>query len=147
MCKVNGRPFDLRVMVQRKKGIPWTITGKLAKIAGPNHIITNTARSKGYVLPALNALTKTFSRKQSELILNRLDQICLHAAKQLGKAYGIRTYGFDMAVDHNGDTWVFEANERPAIAFFRKLKDKSYYHKILATAPTKDYHKHFTGGI
>lgn len=147
MCKVNGRPFDLRVMLQRKKGIPWTVTGKLAKVAGPNRIITNTARSKGYVLPAMSALTKTFSRRQSELILNKLDQICLHAAKLLGKAYGLRIYGFDMAVDRNGNTWVFEANERPAIAFFRKLKDKSYYHKILATAPTKNYDKHFTGGI
>ena len=59
-----------------------------------------------------------------------MDQICLHAAKQLGKSFGLKTYGFDMAVDRNGNTWVFEANERPAIAFFRKLKDKSYYHEI-----------------
>ncbi|WP_276351433.1 YheC/YheD family protein [Cohnella caldifontis] len=147
MCRVKGRPFDLRIMVQRKKGVPWTITGKLAKVAGPNRIITNTARSKGYVLPAISALTHTFSKSRSKAILNRMEQICLRAARKLGMAYGIRTYGFDMAVDRKGNTWVFEANEKPAIAFFKRLKDKSYYHQILATAPTTQYHRHFTGKI
>ena len=148
MCKVNGRPFDLRVMLQRKKGIPWTVTGKLAKVAGPNRIITNTARSKGYVLPAMSALTKTFSRRQSELILNKLDQICLHAAKHWERHMGLESMAsiWPLTVmEIHGCLKL--TKDRLLLLYFRKLKDKSYYHKILATAPTRNYHKHFTGGI
>ncbi len=147
LAKVNGRPFDLRVMVQRKNGVPWTVTGKLAKVAGPNRIITNVARSNGYVLSAMNALTRTFSTKQSAAILENLDRICLHASRQLGMAYGRRTLGFDMAVDQKGEIWVLEANPKPAIAFFKRLKNKSYYRKILLLAPSTSYGRHFTGKI
>ncbi|MEW9674059.1 YheC/YheD family protein [Ammoniphilus sp. 3BR4] len=144
MSTINGRPFDLRVMVQRKKEVPWIITGKLAKVAGPHHIITNVARSKGYVLSATSALTKTFSNEKAESILKKLDEICLRAAKQLEEAYGFKTIGFDMAIDKEGNPWVLESNSKPAISFFRKLNDKSYYRNMLKMAPSKDFGKHFT---
>ncbi|WP_276351428.1 YheC/YheD family protein [Cohnella caldifontis] len=147
LAKVNGRPIDVRVMVQRKTGVPWTVTGKIAKVAGPHHIITNVARSRGYVLSARGALTKTFSRKQSEVILKKLDRICLRAARQIGIAYGRRTLGFDMAVDRKGKVWVLEANPKPAIGFFKRLKNKSYYRHILRLAPSKEYHRYFTGKV
>ena len=144
LAKINGSPFDIRVMVQRKTGVPWMVTGKLAKVAGPNHIVTNVARSKGYVLPAISALTKTFSSEKSKSILKKLDGICLRAAKKLEEAYGFRTIGFDIAIDQEGSPWILESNSKPAISFFRKLNDKSYYQKILQMAPSKDYLKHFT---
>jgi glutathione synthase/RimK-type ligase-like ATP-grasp enzyme len=147
LARINGRPFDLRVMVQRKEGVPWTVTGKLAKVAGPNYIVTNVARSKGYALSAMGALTRNFSTKQSAAILGNLDRVCLHAAKQIGIAYGRRTLGFDMAVDKNGKIWVLEANPKPAIGFFKWLKNKSYYRKILKMAPSKAYHWYFTGKV
>lgn len=34
LATVNDRPFDLRVMVQRRLDSPWEVTGKLAKVAG-----------------------------------------------------------------------------------------------------------------
>lgn len=147
MAKVKGRPFDLRVMVQRRAGVPWTVTGRLAKVAGPNWVITNVARSKGYVLTAMNALTRTFPKNKAAAILKQMDKVCLHAARQLDTAYGRRTLGFDMAVDDKGNVWVLEANPKPAIGFFKKLKDKTYYRRILATAPSTSYERYFTGKV
>jgi len=143
LSTIDGCPFDLRVMIQRKKGVPWTITGKLAKVAGANHFITNVARSRGYVLPALSALTKSFSDKKAETILKKLDRICLSAAKQLEIAYGFQTIGFDIAIDQKGNPWILESNSKPAISFFRKLQDKSLYRRMLEMAPSKEYRKHF----
>lgn len=131
LAKVNGRPLDLRVMVQRKEGEPWAVTGKLAKVAGANHFITNVARSKGYVLPAMEALTKTFTRERSSSILKELDSVALRAAEQIGEAYNREIIGFDMAVDDHGKTWIIEQNPKPALSLFLKLKDKSQYRTIL----------------
>src|SRR5690606_11745854 len=59
--KVNGRPFDLRVMVQRKstKSDKWKITGRLAKIAGKGYVITNVRRSGGKVTSASSAIRRS----------------------------------------------------------------------------------------
>lgn len=34
LAKVKGKPFDVRVMVQKKRGSSWVLTGTMAKIAG-----------------------------------------------------------------------------------------------------------------
>lgn len=130
LAQVNNRPIDLRVMVQRRKGGPWKVTGKLAKVAGPNQIITNVHLSKGYVLPAMTALTRNFSRRTASGILAKVDQIGLQAATSMGRAYGYRKIGFDMAVDKNRRVWILEGNSRPDLSLFLKLKDKSQYWTI-----------------
>lgn len=130
LARVNNHPIDLRVMVQRKKGGPWRVTGKLAKVAGANHIITNVHRSKGYVLPTMTALTRTFSRSTASGILAKVNRVGLRAAKRMGRAYGYRKIGFDMAVDRNSKVWILEGNSRPALSLFLKLKDKSQYRMI-----------------
>ncbi|GEC92026.1 hypothetical protein DES34_106257 [Brevibacillus brevis] len=45
LAQVNGSLFDVRVMVQRRSGSPWVVTGMLAKVAGRSYIITNVKRS------------------------------------------------------------------------------------------------------
>src|SRR5690606_24434418 len=47
LATINRKLFDIRVMVQRKKGTDWQVTGVMGKIAGPGYFITNLARSKG----------------------------------------------------------------------------------------------------
>ncbi|MEB3102904.1 YheC/YheD family protein [Ferviditalea candida] len=105
LAKVGGRPFDVRVMVQRKRNSSvWVVTGKLAKIAGPGYIITNTARSKG-----------------------RVEQL----ATAIRKYYGyLNTVGLDMGVDVNGRVWIIETNFAPMISLFYRLRDKTMYRRI-----------------
>ena len=52
----NGRPFDLRVMVQRHPNAHWQVTGMLAKVAGKGFIVTNIRRSGGKVVTVENAI-------------------------------------------------------------------------------------------
>jgi len=60
LARVDGRPFDVRVMVQRKrKRRKWKITAKLVRIAGRGWLITNTARSGGRVTTFAGALRRS----------------------------------------------------------------------------------------
>jgi hypothetical protein len=133
LATLNGRKIDFRVMAQRRK--TWKVTGKLAKIAGKGFIITNVARSKGYVLPAGSALNRAPSLKShsAKRIQSRLDTAALRAAKRLSSYYPwLRTVGFDMGVDKGGKVWIIEANFKPNIYLFRKLKDKTMFRRIVS---------------
>nr|WP_245552991.1 YheC/YheD family protein [Brevibacillus massiliensis] len=134
LAEVNGRPFDVRVMVQRPAGSAWKVTGKLAKVAGPGFIITNTARSRGRVLPLHTALNHSSVKSPNPAQLaKKIDRISLRSAAQLQSGYRwLSMVGMDVGVDKQGNVWIIEANFSPALSLFRKLKDKSMYWTILA---------------
>ncbi|RKN79162.1 YheC/YheD family protein [Paenibacillus ginsengarvi] len=131
LARVNGKPFDVRVMVQKKRKSRWTVTGTLAKIAGPGYIITNTARSNGKVVPVSTAIRRSGLRPGSR-IKGKLKSTAMKAVRQLHKYYPIDTVGMDMGVDTKGKVWIIEANFKPAKSLFRKLKDKSAYRRIMS---------------
>ncbi|NOU94305.1 hypothetical protein GC093_13905 [Paenibacillus sp. LMG 31456] len=133
LAQVKGKPFDVRVMVQRTNKSNWTVTGKLAKIAGAGFIITNTARSKGKVVPIASAIrNSTISGISEEIVLRGIDRIALKAVKQLHSSYRwIRIVGMDIGLDSHGKVWIIEANFEPSKSLFLKLKDKSTYRKIM----------------
>ncbi|EMT52091.1 MULTISPECIES: YheC/YheD family protein [Brevibacillus] len=132
LARVNGRPFDIRVMVQRRSGSSWVVTGMLAKVAGAGYIITNIKRSGGRVLPLRSAIQLSSLRSASaDQLIQRLKAVAVAAAKQLSTYYANqRVYGLDMALDSSGRVWIIEANLRPDISLFLKLKDKSQYRRI-----------------
>lgn len=131
LARVGGSPFDLRVMVQRKKGASWKVTGRLAKVAGKGYIVTNIARSKGKVLPVSTAIKRSSSSLSYGSLSPRINSIALHAAKRLAKHYaGLRKVGFDMGIDKHGKVWIIEDNFNPALSLFLKLKDKQMYRTI-----------------
>lgn len=132
LARVNGSLFDVRVMVQRRPGSPWVVTGMLAKVAGRGYIITNVKRSKGRVLPIRTAIRRSsIHGASSSTIIARLRRIALHAAKRLASYYTRQqVFGFDMGIDASGRVWIIEANLRPDITLFLKLSDKSMYNQI-----------------
>lgn len=128
----NNRPIDIRVMVQRRNGKPWYITGKAARIAGPGYFVTNIKTSGGVASPVEKAISISNIRSQNTTtLLRHLDHICLKATKLLHRAYPrIQMLGFDMAFDKHGKLWMIEANMRPGTTIFRNLGDKKLYQRI-----------------
>lgn len=47
LAKIDGCPFDIRIVVQRRKNAPWTVTGLLANRANEGYIIANSRNSIG----------------------------------------------------------------------------------------------------
>ncbi|UUZ83690.1 YheC/YheD family protein [Paenibacillus sp. P26] len=42
----GGRPFDIRLMVQKKPGGSWKVTGAVARVAPPRKIVTNGSQGE-----------------------------------------------------------------------------------------------------
>lgn len=133
--RIKGRPFDLRVMVQRSKGGGrWMVTGKLAKVAGHGFIITNIARSGGRVLPVHTALRRSTLRSLPKAVISaEINRLALSTAKLLQPHYPrYRMIGLDMGLDGRGKPWIIEANLKPNISLFRKLKNDQPYRRIVS---------------
>lgn len=126
---MRHRPFDLRIMVRRKKNnsSPWIVTGSYAKVASRGYLVTNVTSR---IIPALKALQS--ARIGGERLLLQVNRTALLAAKSLARHYpDLRQVGFDMGVDKKGRIWIIEGNYRPNLRPFRRLKDSSMYRRIL----------------
>ncbi|MFC5447894.1 YheC/YheD family protein [Paenibacillus aestuarii] len=133
LATVKGRPFDLRVMVQRSsRKAPWQVTGKLAKVAGKGFIVTNVRRSSGKVVSVEHVLNHSALKSMSRArLLEKMDKVALDSARQLDASYPwVHTMGIDMGLDHDGNVWVIEVNFAPMLGLFLKLKNKSMFRKI-----------------
>lgn len=137
LAEIDGSPVDIRVMVQRRKDTPWTVTGHLAKVAGKGYIITNIARGKGSVFPVQKAIALSTAKGVSPgMVVKRMCDLSLRGAQRLGSSPQCAAIGFDMGVDHRGKVWMIEANPQPevqpAVDFFLKLEDKTMYQRIIS---------------
>jgi YheC/D like ATP-grasp len=126
LATINNNPFDIRVMVQRKKkSLEWVVTGKLAKVAANNFVVTNAAKA---ILSVENALEKSLvSNEKIKDIVAELEEVSLLIAQQLKNSYTKkRVYGIDLGIDTQGKVWIIEANLTPAVSMFTLLNDGSY---------------------
>ncbi|MFC0211021.1 YheC/YheD family protein [Paenibacillus chartarius] len=141
LATVDKRPFDIRVMVQRRHGGgSWTVTGKLAKIAGSGYQVTNARRSRGTVATVKSAFGRSSVNDtvSFEHLEKELDDYALRIARKLQLAYpGIRTMGLDMGIGTDGGVWLIEANFTPMLGLFRQLKDRRMYRTIMAFQTSK----------
>lgn len=123
LATVEGSPFDIRVMVERKKDSnQWQVTGRLAKVAAKGYFITNIARE----ILTLNQAFERSSIKDIDIpiITAELDSISLLTAYQLQEYYpGANVLGLDIGITNTGDIYIIEANLKPSRAMFRRLKE------------------------
>ena len=127
LATINSKnPFDIRVMVQRKRNTSeWKVTGKLAKVAANNFVISNVAKT---VLTVENVFEESsLSNENITEIINELDQVSLLIVQQLETSYPeCRIYGIDLGIDQEGKIWIIEANLNPNISMFKMLENDCY---------------------
>ncbi|MFF2910311.1 YheC/YheD family protein [Paenibacillus sp. NPDC057934] len=129
LAQIGRKPFDIRIMVQRKKGSSstWNVTGSYAKVAAQGYLVTNVASR---TIPVLEALKLAEIGDRSLLV--KAERIALLAAKQLGERYPkLRQVGFDIGIDRKRRIWIIEGNYQPDLRPFRLLKDPSMHRRIL----------------
>lgn len=138
LATIDGCPFDLRVMVQRKKqSSKWVITGKMARVAQKGYIITNVIQS---ILPVDTAIQNSILKGNpvENSLPATIDMISLRAARRFTAFYPkCRIIGFDLGIDQSGKVWILEANFHPMLFFFRWLEDKTMYRRIINTKKVK----------
>lgn len=129
--QVNGRPYDIRAMVQRKPGGKWTCTGFLIKVGAPHRIVTNYYQGgEIYTIKKLHRLKKhSISERKSRT--QKLTQKALKISRLLSKKRsGMHELGIDFAYGRNQKLWVLEVNSNyPQFHPLKKL-DYTAYRRI-----------------
>ncbi len=116
LAEVEGRPFDLRLLVQKNRQGTWHKTGTAARLAGTGRITTHVFYG-GTQLPAAPAIREAarhfrFSHRR---VYNQLKKLQLKIPQIIEKAYG-ESFGeleMDVGIDQMGKVWFFEANSKP----------------------------------
>ncbi|MFC5406190.1 YheC/YheD family protein [Cohnella soli] len=135
LARVNGRVYDIRVMMMRLKG-RWTYAGMLAKVAGSGSVITNVRRGGGHVLSIPTALHRS-KQRSPERKMKLLKSLSYRICRRFDSYKYTRQIGIDYGIEPTGKIWVIEVNfDFPSHALFAKLKDKSQYRKIKSIAST-----------
>lgn len=134
LAPVNGRTFDIRVMMMRDAQRQWQYGGMVAKVAGSGSIISNVRRGGGYVLNVEESLRKSLKcdHKRAANIKKELIKLSRNIMKYSEK-HPFFSYqcGIDLAVDKKGKVWVIEVNlHNPSHGLFNKLTDKTFYRRI-----------------
>ncbi|AJS60463.1 YheC/YheD family protein [Paenibacillus sp. IHBB 10380] len=130
---VHGRPFDMRVIVQRRRHhSTWKVTGKVAKVVGHGYIVSNIERSNGKLMKVSSALEQSSLKNKSKTKLkHKIKHVAVRSAKRLDRLFpGHRIYGLDIGFDQKGHVWIIEANLFPSMSHFRMINDKKMYRRI-----------------
>ena len=114
LTKVNGRPFDLRILIQKNKRGKWKVTGIGARMAGEESITTHVPRG-GTIEDPRKLLTASFGNTATKSLLRRVAAATVRMARQIERGCGnpLGEMSIDLGVDVNGKLWFFEANSKP----------------------------------
>lgn len=128
LAKINGDPWDIRVVMQKNSKSEWLCSGIECRVAGQNQFVTNISRG-GRALPIKEALELSFgSSVMSSVLKNKV----ISAAKQFCKIMDqtgehFAEFGLDLAFDEDQKLWFIEANMRPTFNGFKKMDLTNYY--------------------
>lgn len=114
----QGRPVDLRILVQRDGKGTLQVTGGGARVGARGRLVANLHRG-GQAVP-LEAVLAPFGLTRPQVY-----DLALRVCRVLDARCGpVAEVGVDLAVDRRGRLWVLEANSRPGRTIFRKLGDR-----------------------
>lgn len=122
----QGRPYDLRVSVQRGARGKWQVSGIAGKVAGQGRQVTNLG--KGGEAWRCEPLFQR-SGFHPERMKEAVEQVSLKLAEILGNRLpNMADIGLDIGVDKTGHIWFIEVNGRDQRYEFKQLKmDDTFY--------------------
>ncbi|PAK48868.1 YheC/YheD family protein [Paenibacillus sp. 7541] len=110
LAEYEGRPFDIRVTVQRGGSGEWEVTGMFAKTSPPRTFVSNIAQGgSAHLVPDI--LAKSLPYIPTALMLERLVQFALHTAHTLSRHIPFAAdFGLDIGVTPDGKLYFIECN-------------------------------------
>jgi len=112
LARFRGRPFDLRVPVQRDGTGQWRTPGVVAKVAVAHPFLTNVAKG-GRPLPGETVLREVFPPTAAGTVLRSVYRLALDVARAIERRHRYAAdFGLDIGVDGEGKPWLIEVNSR-----------------------------------
>jgi glutathione synthase/RimK-type ligase-like ATP-grasp enzyme len=133
LATTKGRPFDVRVMVQKTTKGKWVSSATFTKIGRTGKVATNYHQGGklGYFFQTMaGAGYKSASIRRKK---EKLEWLGCTVGNQFDSyKKGFRELGLDVALDGKGKPWILEVNTRPQFYPLKHMKDKSMYRRILS---------------
>ncbi|MEW9669838.1 YheC/YheD family protein [Ammoniphilus sp. 3BR4] len=132
LALIEDRPFDIRVLVQKKAPKEWVTTGKVARVAGEDRIVTNTSSggNRLHLDEAIFNCRLKSSKKTRVKLLKEIDQLSLNIARYLDRFFPFHNiYGMDIGIDAKGRIFITEVNPWPSFRGYKHF-DKPMYKMI-----------------
>ncbi|SFS70700.1 YheC/YheD family protein [Marininema halotolerans] len=113
LARYQGRPFDLRLLLQRDEKGEWAKTGLGVRVAGTTAISTHVPMG-GSIAEAKAVLTQLFGEK-APAIMHEIEKTGVKVARKIEshKQATLGEMSMDMGIETNGRLWFFEANAKP----------------------------------
>ncbi|RXT04809.1 YheC/YheD family protein [Ammoniphilus sp. CFH 90114] len=109
----QGRPFDIRVLVQKDGTGTWKPSGVGIRVAGKNSITTHVPRGGSIASPDA-VLKKIMNDSEYAAFMERLRRTVLELASSLEEAYpSLGEFSMDLGLTKDKKLWFFEANAKP----------------------------------
>jgi hypothetical protein len=108
----RGRPFDVRVLVQKNGKGEWCVTGIGIRRAGAQSITTHVPR--GGSIQSLSKVLTALFKEDAIRIEEKITQTALTIARTLNEQMdSLAEMSMDLGLTREGQLWFFEANSKP----------------------------------
>ncbi|WP_418790441.1 YheC/YheD family protein [Phosphitispora sp. TUW77] len=134
LAKIDGNPFDIRVLMQKNRNGEWLRTGIAARVAAAGNLISNI-HAGGHAEKITKVLQAVFPNpKQAQKILNDIRNLSALIVAFISKE-GNPLFGeiaVDLGVDESGKVWIIECNAIPGRSVFRRIGAKDIVARALS---------------
>lgn len=120
LAEYAGRPYDIRVTVQRGLCGRWEVSGMFAKTSPANTFVSNIAQG-GAAYPVQEVFFRSFPDIPPEILIERTAQFAIQTATALSRRMPYSAdFGMDVALNTEGLIFFIEANGRDQRYGFRE---------------------------
>lgn len=114
----DGRPFDLRVLVQRNGSGSWRITGTAVRLGIPEGVTSNL-HGGGSACEARSFLERELGESTASRALSLIHSAALAVPERIERTFGpFCEFGIDFGVEPSGAVWLLEVNSKPGRTAF-----------------------------
>ncbi len=114
----DGRPYDLRILVQKNEKREWSLTGMAVRV-GRAGTLTSNLHGGGKAERAIPFLARQFSREKINKLLKEIHWLSTQVPVQIEKEHGtLVELGIDIGINPHGQIWLLEVNSKPGRSVF-----------------------------
>ncbi|RUT29678.1 YheC/YheD family protein [Paenibacillus zeisoli] len=123
LTNANGRPFDVRVLMQKNESGRWGLTGMAVRL-GEQDSVTSNLHGGGTAVEAGRFMNLEFGETAASLIFGTIRRLSAEIPEYLESCFGrLAELGIDFGVDRKGRVWIIEVNSKPGRSAFFQIGD------------------------
>ncbi|MEX2356144.1 MAG: YheC/YheD family protein [Thermaerobacterales bacterium] len=116
LSRYGGRPFDLRILLQKNRQGAWTRTKTIARVAARGSVTSNISTGGlGRSFSRVAAKASGAVSRQPEELTAKIHALALGLARRIEERLGylLGEVALDLGIDVRGNVWFIEANSKP----------------------------------